>query len=61
MRDLLHDEALEGQDSVLNKYLKPELLIFDDMGMKNLPKRSGETLFEIIMRRYETRSTLNDQ
>lgn len=28
------------------------------MGMKNLPKRSGEFLFEIIMRRYETRSTI---
>jgi len=26
--------------------------------MKNLPKRSGEYLFEIIMRRYETRSTM---
>ena len=58
VRDFLHDEALEGQDRVLNKYLKPDLLIIDDMGMKNLPKRSGETLFEIIMRRYETRSTL---
>jgi IstB-like ATP binding protein len=28
------------------------------MGMKHLPKRSGEYLFEIIMRRYETRSTM---
>jgi hypothetical protein len=28
------------------------------MGMKNLPRRSGEVLFEIIMRRYETRSTM---
>jgi DNA replication protein DnaC len=28
------------------------------MGMKQLPKRSGECLFEIILRRYETRSTL---
>src|SRR5215203_5192874 len=28
------------------------------MGMKHLPKRSGEYLFEIIMRRYETRSTI---
>jgi hypothetical protein len=28
------------------------------MGMKQLPKRSGEYLFEIIMRRYETRSTM---
>lgn len=58
VRDFLHDEALEGQDRMLNKYLKPELLIVDDMGMKNLPKRSGEFLFEIIMRRYETRSTV---
>jgi hypothetical protein len=28
------------------------------MGLKNLPKRSGEFLFEIVMRRYETRSTM---
>src|SRR5438309_9570721 len=28
------------------------------MGMKQLPKRSGECLFEIILRRYETRSTM---
>src|SRR5438045_9092707 len=57
VRDFLHDEALENNDKVLTRYLKPDLLIVDDMGMKNLPKRSGETLFEIIMRRYETRST----
>jgi hypothetical protein len=43
---------------VLSRYLKPELLIIDDMGMKHLPKRSGEYFFEIIMRRYETRSTM---
>src|SRR5437879_9041219 len=28
------------------------------MGMKQRPKHSGEYLFEIIMRRYETRSTI---
>jgi hypothetical protein len=28
------------------------------MGMKQLPKRSGECLFEIVLRRYETRSTI---
>ncbi len=28
------------------------------MGMKQLPKRSGEYLFEIIMRRYENHSTI---
>jgi DNA replication protein DnaC len=58
VRDFLHDEAFGGQDKVLNKYLKPELVIIDDMGMKQLPKRSGEYLFEIIMRRYELRSTI---
>jgi len=58
VRDFLHDEAFEGEDKVLNRYLRPDLLIVDDMGMKQLPKRSGEYLFEIIMRRYENRSTI---
>ncbi len=40
------------------KYLKPDLLIIDDMGIKQLPKRSGECLFGIILRRYETKSTM---
>jgi len=58
VRDFLQDEALDSQDKVLNRYLKPELLIIDDMGMKQLPKHSGEYLFEVIMRRYELRSTI---
>jgi DNA replication protein DnaC len=57
VRDFLHEEAL-ADEKVLAKYLKPDLLIVDDMGMKQLPKRSGEYLFEIIMRRYETHSTM---
>jgi DNA replication protein DnaC len=58
VRDFLQDEAFGGQEKVLTRYLKPDLLIVDDMGMKQLPKNSGEYLFEIIMRRYETRSTM---
>jgi len=58
VRDMLHDEAFEGHDKVMAKYLKVDLLILDDMGMKQLPKRSGEYLFEIIMRRHELRSTM---
>ena len=58
VRDFLHDEAFAGQDKVLARYLKPDLLIIDDMGLKQLPKRSGEYVFEIIMRRYENRSTM---
>jgi len=58
VRDFLHDEAVGGEEKVLAKYLKPDLLIVDDMGMKQLPKHSGEYLFEIIMRRYEVRSMM---
>jgi len=58
VRDFLHDDAFEGQDKVMAKYLMADLLIIDDMGIKHLPKRSGEYLFEIIMRRYETKSTI---
>jgi len=58
VRDFLHDEVLGEEDKLLAKYLKPDLLIIDDMGMKQLPRRSGECLFEIVMRRYETRSTV---
>jgi DNA replication protein DnaC len=58
VRDFLEDEALAQADRVLFKYLKPDLLLVDDMGMKQLPKRSGEYLFEIILRRYEVRSTI---
>jgi DNA replication protein DnaC len=58
VRDFLQDEALNGVDRVLTRYLKPDLLIVDDMGLKQLPKGSGEHLFEVILRRYETRSTM---
>ncbi len=58
VRDFLHDDVLGQDDKMLARYLKPDLLIIDDMGMKQLPKRSGEYLFEIIMRRYEKRSTM---
>ena len=58
IRDFLADEAFAGQDRLLARYLKPDLLIVDDMGIKQLPRKSGEYLFEIVMRRYETRSTM---
>ena len=55
-QDLVADHG--GEEKILARYLKPDLLIVDDMGMKQLPKRSGEYLFEIIIRRYEIRSTM---
>ena len=58
VRDFMQDEAFDGHDKVLAKYLKPDLVVIDDMGMKQLPNKSGEYLFEIIMRRYELKSTM---
>jgi DNA replication protein DnaC len=58
VRDFMKDEAFNQQDNTLRKYLKPELVIIDDMGLKALPKHSGEYLLEVIMRRYENRSTI---
>lgn len=46
------------ENSILSKYLKCDLLIIDDMGLKSLPDRAGEYLFEIIMRRYELKATM---
>ena len=58
VRDFLESSAFDGEDKTLSRYLKPDLLIIDDMGMKQLPKKSGECLFEIILRRHELRSTM---
>ena len=49
---------LGKEKAILTKYLKCDLLIIDDMGLKSLPDRAGEILFELIMRRYELRSTI---
>jgi DNA replication protein DnaC len=58
VHNFLKAEALGDDDTMIANYLRPDLLIIDDMGMKQLPKRSGEYLFEIIMRRHQTRSTI---
>jgi DNA replication protein DnaC len=58
IRDLIQDQTFLGHDKLLDRYLKPELLIIDDMGLKRIPPNSGEHLFEIIMRRHEVRSTI---
>lgn len=58
VRDLHEEAELPGEKRRLNKYLKCDLLIIDDMGIKPLTGSSGEFFFEIILRRYEKRSTI---
>jgi len=58
IRDLADKETAPLKDRQLARYLKADLLIIDDMGIKQLPARAGELLFEVILRRYENRSTI---
>jgi len=51
----------EGHDRIMTKYLKPDLLILDDMGLKQLPSGVASILFEIIMRRHQLHSIDDDQ
>jgi DNA replication protein DnaC len=50
--------SLRHSAATLRRSLHPKLLIIDDFGLKQSPKNSGEHLFEVIMRRYENRSTI---
>lgn len=60
--DLVHELQADQSPAQLNRtlgrYLKPDLLVIDDRGLKILPPQSGEVLFEIVRRRSENRSTL---
>jgi len=58
VRDLRQGDDIDAQEQMMRRYLKPDLLIIDDMGLKVLPARAGEYLFDVIMRRYENRSTI---
>lgn len=58
VHELLEDSAPQHHRRLMTRYLKCDLLIIDDMGIKQLPAKSGEYLFEIIMRRHQTRSTI---
>jgi len=57
VRDFNRDEELK-ENSSLRRYLKADFLIIDDMGLRELPVRAGEHLFEVIIKRHESRSTL---
>ena len=39
-------------------FVKPDLLIVDDFGLKTLPGTAAEDFLEVLMRRYEVNSTI---
>jgi len=56
--ELLEDNLAERQHKITTRHLECDLLIIDDMGIKQLPPKSGEDLFEIVMLRYEVKATM---
>jgi DNA replication protein DnaC len=55
----LADATLDGTRKTFFAQLEAvPLLIIDDLGMRKLPATAAEDLLELIMRRYERRSTL---
>jgi len=46
------------QNQLIGDYIKPDLLIIDELGMKNLNLTANEIMLEIIHRRYQRTSTI---
>jgi len=60
--ELLHNlNASKADNSYFQKidfYLKPDLLILDELGFKKIPNYSADDFFEIISKRYEKSSLI---
>jgi DNA replication protein DnaC len=51
-------EISKYQIDLIDQFLKPALLIIDELGMKNLNQMANEMLLEIIHRRYQRAATI---
>ena len=56
--DMALDVAEQSPRDLITIYVKPHLLILDELGMKPLPPAATDILLEIIHRRYRDRSTI---
>lgn len=56
--ELAEAHALGVRKELVQKYVKPNLLIIDEFGMKKLPPSAAEDLLEIFHRRYNSGSTI---
>jgi len=56
--DLAKDIALQPEKTVMEALLWPNLLIIDELGMKNLNYNASELVLETIHRRYQGKSTI---
>lgn len=58
LADLLKQESLPALERRLGRYLRPDLLLIDEIGFVPCDSRSADLLYNIISRRHEQRSTV---
>jgi len=51
--DLAEAQALGERKQLIKNLVKPNLLIIDEFGMRNLPAGAAEDLLEVFHRRYQ--------
>ena len=56
--DVAKDINRKSEEDIIDLFLKPHLLIIDELGMKNLSQQATEIFLEVIHRRYMKRSTI---
>lgn len=56
--DLGSQESTPALQRRLRRYIKPDLLIIDELGYLSFDHRAADLLFEIISKRYENGSTI---
>lgn len=58
VEDMLEAAALGARKDMISKLCKPDVLIIDEFGMKNLKASASEDLLEIFHRRYHRGATI---
>jgi DNA replication protein DnaC len=62
LNDMLEDLYMSRADNSfqqrLRKYVQPDLLIVDELGLRKLNQTSVDDFYEVIAKRYEQRSTI---
>jgi len=62
LSDMLEDLYMSRADNSfrqkLKKYTQPDLLIVDELGLKKLNQTSVDDFYEVVSKRYETKSTI---
>src|SRR6266545_1489053 len=58
LADLLQQESIPAFERRLKRYLRPRLLVLDELGYLPVDSRAADMLYAIVSRRHEQRSTI---